>query len=141
MWWNENYKKKKFKVLEVVNVYDIPGAGITHFGYFNVYRVNYYDHSFDNYQYEDILLLDEYRGQLSIELMLNLLDGYPLELPARYSDKYAAYKKVYIVSSMPFEYQYPKIRNNAPETFEALRLRVQKEFNVAELKVWFEKGF
>jgi len=42
---------------------------------------------------------------------------------------------------MPLEYQYPKIRNNAPETFEALRRRVQKEFNVAELKVWFEKGF
>ena len=138
--------KTKFRQLEVVYVYDIPGAGKTrtimeHFGYLNVYRVNDYDHPFDNYQYEDVLLSDEYRGQFSIDMMLNLLDGYPLELPARYSNRFAAYKKVYIVSNMPFDYQYPKIRNSAPETFEALKRRIQRQVNVDELKIWLEKGF
>jgi hypothetical protein len=138
--------KTKFRKLEVVYVYDIPGAGKTrtimeHFGYLNVYRINDYEHPFDNYQYEDVLLIDEFRGQFSIEMMLNLLDGYPLELPARYSNRYAAYKKVYIVSNMPFDSQYPRIKLNAPESFQALKRRIQKELNVEEFKIWFEKGF
>ncbi len=43
--------------------------------------------------------------------MLNYLDGYPLKLEARYSDKTACYTKLYIISNISLEEQYPNVRD------------------------------
>lgn len=70
---------------------------------------------FDNYHGQDVLVFEEFRSQISVSQMLNYLDVYPLELPARYTDKTAAYHTVYITSNIPLEEQYL----NEPETVRA----------------------
>lgn len=93
-------------------------------GYSNVYRVTNYSHPFDGYTGQDVIIFEEFRGQLKISDMLNYLDGYPLELPCRYANKQACYTKVYIISNEPFEKLYPETRMKSPYTWAALRRRI-----------------
>jgi len=96
------------------------------YGYTNVYRVTDYAHPFDGYRGEDVIVFDEFRGQLKIYEMLNFLDGYPLELPCRYANKQACYTKVYLISNIPFDQQYPDVKTKEPETWLALKRRIHK---------------
>ena len=57
--------------------------------------------------------------------MVNLLDIYPLTLPARYTDRIACYTKVYITSNIPLEEQYRDIQRYQMETWRAFLRRVQ----------------
>ncbi|WP_148501016.1 P-loop NTPase family protein [Paenibacillus rubinfantis] len=72
----EEYKDK-FRELEVAYIWGKTGVGKTRhvmekFGYQNVYRVTDYIHPFDNYKGEDVILFDEFRGQLKIHDMTQL---------------------------------------------------------------------
>lgn len=68
----------------------------------DVCRVTHYGSGkFDHYSGHSILALDEFAGQIPIQELLTLCDIYPLELPARYEDKIAAYQDVYILSNTP----------------------------------------
>lgn len=58
--------------------------------------------------------------------MLNYLDGYPLTLPARYSNRVACYTKVYIISNLCLSRQYPEVQYESPATYAALLRRIQK---------------
>lgn len=93
------------------------------YGYENVFRAINYKHPFDGYKGQDVILFDEFRSSLMIDDMLKYLDGYPVMLPCRYSDKVACFTKVYIVSNIPFEKQYPNVQINEPETFAAFKRR------------------
>lgn len=95
-------------------------------GYSGVYRVTDYQHPFDSYQGEEILLLDEYSSNFKIRDLLNYLDGYPLTLPARYSNRVACFTKVYIISNLCLSKQYPDEQYNSPATFAALLRRIHK---------------
>ena len=55
--------------------------------------------------------------------MLKYLDGYPLMLPCRYGDRVACYTKVYLLSNIPMEKQYPNIQLEEPETWRAFLRR------------------
>ena len=106
----------KFKVakesgpreVEVTYLYGPPGSGKTSsiyakHGYNNCFSVTDYSKGpFDRYSGESVLILDEFRCQIHVELLLKLLDVYPVELPCRFSNKVAMYNKVYIVSNFPF---------------------------------------
>lgn len=92
-------------------------------GYDAVFRVTNYAHPFDNYAGEDVLLFDEFRSSLPISDMLKYLDGYPVMLPCRYNDKVACFTKVYVVSNIPFESQYPIIQKEERETWNAFARR------------------
>lgn len=72
----------------------------------DIYRVCNYENPFDNYKSQKILVLDEYNNQLPIQLLLNILDIYPLLLPARYTDKWACYELVYVISNYDFDYLF-----------------------------------
>ena len=97
------------------------------YSYSCVYRVTAYDaHPFDSYAGEDVLLLDEYSSNFKIRDLLNYLDGYPLNLPARYSNRVACYTKVYIISNLCLSKQYPDIQFDSPATFAALLRRINK---------------
>ena len=61
--------------------------------------------------------------------MLNYLDIYPLQLPARFHNKTACYTKVFIVSNIPLSGQYPNVQRENPITFEAFLRRIHKVFN------------
>lgn len=87
----------------VTYVYGEPGAGKTRWVYDtheDVYRVTNYHHPFDAYDGQQVLVFDEFAGQLDIQMMNNLLDRYPLDLPARYRDRPARYTEAVIVSNL-----------------------------------------
>lgn len=93
-------------------------------GYANVHRVTDYDHPFDNYHGQPVVVFEEFRNSLKIQDMLNYLDGYPVELPARYANKLAKFEHVYILSNWILLEQYPNQQMNHPTTFRALLRRI-----------------
>lgn len=120
----EEKNRKVFRILTVEYIWGKTGVGKTRkimdqYGYENVYRVTNYKHPFDSYAGEDVILFDEFRSSLLISDMLKYLDGYPLMLPCRYGDKVACFTKVFLVSNIPFEAQYPNIQVEEPETWNA----------------------
>ena len=73
-----------------------------------------------------MLLLDEYSSNFKIRELLNYLDGYPLALPARYSNRVACYTKVYIISNLCLSRQYLDVQYSSPATYAALLRRIHK---------------
>ena len=92
----------------------------------NVYRVTDYKHPFGTYSGEDVIVFEEFRSDLPIGNMLNYLDIYPLQLPARYNNRQACYNFVYIVSNWKLDDQYHNIRLEQTETWNALIRRIHK---------------
>nr|QNG41012.1 replication-associated protein [Pygoscelis antarcticus] len=89
--------------IEVNYLYGPTGVGKTRHIYDNCndfYRVTAYKNPFDDYEAQTTLVLDEFAGQMELDLVLNVLDRYPLRLPCRYRDKWACYEKVWIVSNL-----------------------------------------
>jgi len=126
----EQYRET-FRQLEVAYIWGPAGVGKTRsvmeaYGYSGVYRVTDYVHPFDSYTGEDTLLMDEFNSSLKLRDLLNYLDGYPLMLPARYSNRVACYTRVYIISNLCLSKQYPDEQYNSPATFAALLRRIHK---------------
>lgn len=124
----EERYRKTFRSLLVVYLWGKTGVGKTRsimekYGYENVFRVTNYAHPFDSYKGEDVVLFDEFRSSLPISDMLKYLDGYPVLLPCRYADKVACFTKVFVVSNIPMESQYPNVQYDEPETWAAFRRR------------------
>lgn len=92
------------------------------YGYSNVFRITDYLHPFDNYHGQDVVVFEEFRSSIGLSNMLNYLDGYPLELPCRYSNKWACFHTVFIVSNVPLSDQY---RNHPVESFNAFLRRLK----------------
>ncbi len=90
----------------------------------NVYRVTDYQHPFDGYNCQPVIAFDEFRSSLRLKDMLNYLDVYPLELPARYANKYACYNTVYIVSNWLLERQYSELQKDDKESWDAFLERI-----------------
>ena len=127
----ERYKGTRRTDMQVTYISGVTGTGKTssvldEFGDANVYRVTDYDHPFDGYNCQSILLLDEFRSSLRIKDMLNFLDIYPLELPARYANKYACYEKVFIISNWTLEKQYSEVQKEDKESWDAFLRRIHK---------------
>lgn len=123
--------KQIWRDLEVTYIYGATGLGKTRsimegFGYSNVFRVTDYLHPFDTYESQDILLFEEFASSIRIQDMLNYLDGYPLKLPARYSDRQACYTKVFLTSNLALEKQYQNIQIHEPQIWEAFLRRIHK---------------
>jgi len=95
-------------------------------GYENVFRVTDTRNPWDTYLSQDVVCFEEFSSSFQIQHMLNYLDGYPLKLPARYSDKVACYTKVYITSNIPLENQYPNIQEEQPDVWGAFLRRISK---------------
>lgn len=79
---------------------------------------------FDNYEAQDVLFLDEFRGQIPYNQLLIILDGYKMPIHARYFNKYALWNSVHITSVIPIEEWYNN--DNIRDTFEQLKRRVSK---------------
>lgn len=129
----QNKYKKQWRDVIVTYIWGETGTGKSRYvrethGYENVYAINSYGSgAFDNYTNEDVLILEEYRSDFTLKFLLQLLDGYPLRLPARYQDKQACFTKVYIISNVPFSEQYINIQNYEPESYQALSRRILYE--------------
>ncbi len=72
------------------------------------------------------MVFEEFNSQIPIEDMLNLLDVYPLNLPARYNDRVACYTKVCITSNLPLSAQYSFTQIHSRETWRAFLRRIHK---------------
>lgn len=128
--------REQWRNVEVVYIWGKTGVGKTRkvmdeFGYGNVCKITNYKNPFDNYNGEDVILFDEFRSSLLIRDMLQFIDGYPCQLPARYADRWACFTKVFILSNIPLEKQYPNIQTDEPETWEAFKRRINE---VIEMK-------
>ncbi len=126
----ESYKDT-WRDLFVCYIFGSTGAGKTRgvmeeYGYSQVYRVTDYEHPFDSYKGQDVIVFEEFRSSLRIDDMLKYLDGYPVELPARYMNRVACFTKVYIISNIDLRYQYPHMQREQPETWKAFLRRINR---------------
>ena len=95
------------------------------YGYENVYRITDYEHPFDGYKGQDVIVFEEFRSGIKIGEMLTFLDIYPLSLPCRYNNKIACFTKIFIISNIPLEQQYPEIQREQPRTWVAFLRRIR----------------
>ncbi len=121
--------------LKVHYIFGATGTGKTRgaldeYGDACTYRVTDYQHPFDGYDAtrHSVIIFDEFRSSLKLQDMLQYLDIYPIDLPCRYSNKFAAYTTVFIISNEPFEKQYPEyVSSTDPDklrTYEAWKRRI-----------------
>lgn len=127
----EKYKDTVRLDLKVIYVSGVTGTGKTRgilerHGYSNVYRVTDYIHPFDSYNCQPVIAFEEFRSSMRISEMLLYCDIYPIELPARYSNKYACYNTVYLVSNWCLEKQYTEVQRDDKESWEAFLRRIHK---------------
>ena len=127
----EKYKDTRRTELRVIYICGATGTGKTRgvldkHGDSNVYRVTDYEHPFDGYSCQPVLAFDEFRSQLRISDMLQYCDIYPIELGARYSNKYACYETVYIISNWELEKQYLQVQADSAESWNAFLRRIHK---------------
>lgn len=135
--------KSKLREVEVTYLYGRAGIGKTSYivskhtlGTF--YSVPFYGNgNFDSYNGEDVIVFDEFTGEIKINLMNKLLDIYPMQLPSRYSNKVACYTKVYIVSNLPISELYKNDRENG--LFEAFLRRIHNIIRMDENGMHIEK--
>lgn len=123
---------------EVNYIYGDTGTGKTRFvmdtyGYSNVSKITNYKHPFDGYRNQDVMLFDEFQSQIPFDDLLQFLDGYPCDLPARFNDKVACFRKVYIISNVPLNMQYREVQQTRPKSWNAFIRRINHiyrfEFN------------
>ncbi|QCO93536.1 replication-associated protein [Reptile-associated circular DNA molecule] len=127
--------RREWRDLHVEYIWGSTGTGKTSYvmnkyGYENVFQVTNYTHPFDNYMGEPVMLFDEFRSSLPLSDMLKYLDGYPLRLPCRYSDKVACYTTVFIISNIPLEAQYPNIQLTEKQSYEAFLRRIHVNYEM-----------
>lgn len=84
------------KVREIRNTY----------GDENVYSIADYNHPFEDYDCQDVLILEEYFQDFEFKMLMHYLQEYPVKLSARYSNKVSCFTKVFIVSEHPLQDQY-----------------------------------
>jgi hypothetical protein len=101
--------------MKVSYLYGATGTGKTRYLYekygASAYRATDYEAPFDAYQGEGVIILDEFRSQLTRATMLNILDGYPTQLHGRYLNKWSAATEIWVVSNWRLESQYENSRS------------------------------
>lgn len=121
----------RWRNVRTTYIWGLTGTGKTRtvmetYGYRKVYRVTDYDHPFDSYKGQDVIVFDEFRSSLQMTQMLDYLDGYPVELKARYCNKQACFTKVYIISNIDLRDQYPTIQREDDKTWQAFLRRIKE---------------
>lgn len=120
----------QWRDVETVYLAGDTGTGKTRYvmekhGYSNVYRVTNYDSgAFDQYDGQEVVVFEEFRSGFKIQQMLNFLDGYPVQLPARYANKMAKFTKVYIVTNWDLNDQYRSVQTAHKKTWDAFLRRI-----------------
>lgn len=67
---------------------------------------------FDSYKGQEVIVFNNFHGQIPLEEFLLYLDIYPCELPARYYNRMASYTDVYVLAYIPLEQQFSSLRGS-----------------------------
>lgn len=91
-----------------------------------VYFVSEYKNGFDRYSGEKILFMDELREQIRYSVLLGLLDGYKIQVSARYSNVYALWSEVHITSPFTPDEIYKKmvLEDEDKDSYKQLKRRI-----------------
>lgn len=104
----------------------------------NIYLLTDYDNGgFDNYCAEPILFMDEFKGQMKFQLLLNYLDGYKIQVHARYGNVRALWNEVHITSVYPPEEVY---KNMVESSVRALDSVAQLKRRIDVIYFHWKKG-
>jgi hypothetical protein len=86
------------------------------FGFGKVYRARMGTRDpFNNYRYQPVLILDEFRSSVSFGDLLEMIDRYPYEIDRRYRNAWAAWTDVYMLTTLPLSQQYPDVEGSERE--------------------------
>lgn len=64
---------------------------------------------FMDYEGEEYLLIDDFKGEINVTMMKGILEGWPQQLPVKNSRTYAGWHKVVVTSNVDPKYWYPNI--------------------------------
>lgn len=92
--------------LKIIWLYGNSGSGKTYWCYKEypqLFKLTMHKDSvwFDDYDFEKVLLLDEFYGQLKYNLLLQVLDVYELRIEIKFGFTFAAWNVVLITSQHP----------------------------------------
>jgi hypothetical protein len=86
------------------------------FGYEHVYTADCGGRDpFSRYDYEPVLVLDEFRSSVRFNSLLRMLDRYPFQIDRRYHNSWAAWTDVYMLTTIPLRAQYPDVEGSERE--------------------------
>ena len=137
---------QKFRDIQVTYIYGNARLGKTTYVYENypvkdICRVNnYFKGTFEDYMFQKVLVLDEFTGKLDLPFLNNLLDKFPISLPARFANRTACYDEVFIISNLPLSEQYKEQQAAISEVYKAFTERIHNIIRFTVLGVWhYEK--
>lgn len=113
-------QRKGWRDVEVTVLQGKAGTGKTRYvydkhGYENVYKFDAKHAKTDfwgMYDGEDVLLIDDFNGWIQYSYMLQVLDGYPLQMNVKNGTTWANFTKVYITSNVSVSRWYSRVQDN-----------------------------
>lgn len=105
----------------------------------NIYLLTDYEiGGFDGYCAEPILFMDEFKGQMRFQLLLNYLEGYKIQVHARYGNVKALWNEVHITSVYPPEEVYKNMVDNSVRALDSVA-QLKRRINTIVYH-WKENG-
>lgn len=77
---------------------------------------------FDGYENQEVLILDDFRGNIKLTYLLRLLDNYIMRLPVKGGHTISNWKYIYITNNDELLSLYPNV---TPRSWEALTNRIK----------------
>jgi hypothetical protein len=143
----EDKYKNEYREMERTFIYGGAGLGKTSYVYdkypkTDIFRVSNYKGAFpfDGYSGQPIILLDEFSGQIGIEIFNMWVDRMPLLLNIKNGRHWACYTKVYITSNLSIGQLYTDTQTQYPEQYKGFIRRLDNIIKYTDfLKYHFEK--
>lgn len=133
---------KNYRAVKVTYIYGAPRIGKTSYVYDSypiddICRIdNYIRGTFEGYNHQKILVLDEFTGNIDLPFLNNLLDKFPVQLPARFANRTACFTEVFIISNLPLDRLYKEQQAAVPEVYKAFTERIKNIIRFTALGVW-----
>lgn len=112
---------KALRYVHVHYIFGTTGSGKTRFvydhcGFDKVYTADSGGRDpFGFYNFEPVLVLDEFRSSVPFNALLRMLDRYPFQIDRRYANRWAAWSDVYLLTTLPLGSQYPDVHGSERE--------------------------
>lgn len=118
------------------------------YGEDEVYLMTDYENGgFDNYMGEKVLFMDEFKGGMKFQTLLNYTDKYKTQIHCRYANGYALWTEVHITSIFPPEEAYnfmvdddKKTRDRIDQLLRRLHSVVYHYVENGEFKTFSQSG-